>query len=96
MLPRLFFENFSHTSFVVAIDDQQPPTQPARQEPTAANADNGDNGQGKETIVGFICGFVSQSRTGEVRRSIHSFRISKFQYLEDHRAVALIVAYHIL
>ena len=60
MLPRLFFENFSDTTFVVET------TQPAgRGQRTASNA---GKGEGKHEVVGFLCGFVSQSRAGEVRR----------------------------
>lgn len=59
MLPRLFFENFCDTSFVVTTTACQ------EQQPTAMEQ---DNMEGEEIIVGFLCGFVSQARAGEVRR----------------------------
>lgn len=72
MLPRLFFENFCDTSFVVtttsaASDRHKSATQ---EEPTATSA---DRGEGEEIIVGFLCGFVSPARTGEVgvKRGLH-------------------------
>ena len=74
MLPRLFFEHFCDTSFVVvtckksepvaASEPPQTPNRPERQERSTA-AQSGD-GERDEIIVGFLCGFVSQSRTGEV------------------------------
>lgn len=52
MLPRLFFENFCDTTFVVVTDE----------------AGGGDSGQAREELIlGFLCGFISQSRAGEVR-----------------------------
>lgn len=50
MLPRLFFENFCDTTFVVVVDP-----------------DFDDKKCQEERVVGFLCGFVSQSRVGEVR-----------------------------
>lgn len=69
MLPRLFFENFCGTSFVVTTtaDIAGPRNSPSQERPTAANEDH-CKGERDEIIVGFLCGFVSQSRTGEVRQ----------------------------
>lgn len=72
MLPRLFFDNFCDTSFVVVLadgegEDRHPSTTgsistaaaaPPPRPPAAA--------EGKESVVGFLCGFISQSRVGEV------------------------------
>lgn len=71
MLPRLFFENFSDTTFMVTTtaavcDPEKSTTQPAHQEqPTATTTDQGG---GREIIVGFLCGLVSQAKVGEVSR----------------------------
>ncbi|CAM9105317.1 unnamed protein product [Scytosiphon promiscuus] len=50
MLPRLFFENFCSTTFVAVRDETE----------------GKERGQaGNELVVGFLCGFVSESRAGE-------------------------------
>eukprot|EP00752_Nemacystus_decipiens_P003802 g3498.t1 len=69
MLPRLFFENFRDTTFIVTTTARDPgksPTQPARhdEQPPATRTNAGQRG-GEESIAGFLCGFVSQSRAGE-------------------------------
>ncbi|CAM9862338.1 unnamed protein product [Ectocarpus fasciculatus] len=53
MLPRLFFDNFCDTTFVAVIRDE------------AQEAGGADTKQRADVIVGFLCGFISQSRAGE-------------------------------
>lgn len=57
MLPRLFFENFCDTSFVAVLNEEgDGPTK------TSSAPEPGR----EEKVVGFLCGFTSQSRAGEV------------------------------
>ncbi len=72
MLPRLFFENFCDTSFVVtttretgAVAGEQPHSSAAR--PARQGQSTVVRGERDKIIVGFLCGFLSQSRPGEVR-----------------------------
>lgn len=82
MLPRLFFENFANTSFVVVIGDDeetggtagppspensQGPTRPPLVEaPAPGMVASPLVASGQDIIVGFLCGFVSQCQEGEV------------------------------
>ncbi|CAN0291134.1 unnamed protein product [Ectocarpus sp. 6 AP-2014] len=58
MLPRLFFDNFCDTTFMAVIRDEAQPAE-------AQQAEAADTKQRDEVVVGFLCGFVSQSRAGE-------------------------------
>ncbi|CAB1097101.1 unnamed protein product [Ectocarpus sp. CCAP 1310/34] len=64
MLPRLFFDNFCDTTFMAVIRDEEAQKAEA-QIAEAQQADAADTTQRDEVIVGFLCGFVSQSRAGE-------------------------------
>ncbi|CAM9267092.1 unnamed protein product [Ectocarpus sp. 12 AP-2014] len=59
MLPRLFFDHFCDTTFMAVIRDEE------AQKAEAQQTEAADTTQRDEVIVGFLCGFVSQSRAGE-------------------------------
>lgn len=71
MLPRLFFDNFCDTTFMAVIRDEA-------QQAEAQQAEAADTTQRDEVIVGFLCGFVSQSRAGEVGSQGHCPHTSIF------------------
>lgn len=72
MLPRLFFENFCDTSFVVVTTRESAPVADGEHHDSPARSarqghSTATRGERDENVVGFLCGFVSQSRVGEVR-----------------------------
>lgn len=71
MLPRLFFEHFCDTSFVVELCTQKHYQSAAAGEDDPILSTSKSPTATKEgQVVGFLCGFVSQARAGEVRTSI--------------------------
>lgn len=81
MLPRLFFEHFCDTTFVVEVSDHAPDGTGQVSTPSTPTVDSaaGDDtpalSQSQEEekqVVGFLCGFVSQAKAGEVSVPIPS------------------------
>lgn len=71
MLPRLFFEHFCDTSFAVVLRDKRLSAKIATPTSTTATDPTGATAQGREDeVVGFLCGFISQAKAGEVREYV--------------------------
>lgn len=75
MLPRLFFDHFCDTTFVAEVSDHAADgidhvsTPSASTANPAAEDDAPASSQSQEEekqVVGFLCGFVSQAKAGEV------------------------------